>query len=124
VIECESLQLPLLGDDSIAAMHCIGLARTPREACGILLAYPHASYGRIIELPNHKTGEGEYELHTADITHKLTPIELERLSPIAIWHTHPSGFVGPSVDDLRNKVAGIPYLVISMAPQGPIATWF
>jgi proteasome lid subunit RPN8/RPN11 len=96
----------------------------PREACGVLLAYPHASFKRVIELPNHSTAESEYEVHTGDILEKLTPIELERLSPIAIWHTHPSGFIGPSADDLRTKVAGIPYLVISMTAAGPVATWF
>lgn len=36
---------------------------------------------------------------------------------VIVWHTHPSGFVGPSRGDMQNRVEGLKYLVVSL-PDG------
>jgi proteasome lid subunit RPN8/RPN11 len=34
-----------------------------------------------------------------------------------IWHTHPSGNVGPSRGDLLHKLGDLSYLVVSINPE-------
>jgi proteasome lid subunit RPN8/RPN11 len=34
-----------------------------------------------------------------------------------VWHTHPSGNIGPSKGDMDSKIQGFQYLVVTM-PSG------
>lgn len=36
---------------------------------------------------------------------------------IVLWHTHPSGSVGPSRGDLDHKLGDLTYLVVSLNPE-------
>jgi proteasome lid subunit RPN8/RPN11 len=36
---------------------------------------------------------------------------------LVIWHTHPSGNVGPSRGDLLHKLGDLSYLVVSINPE-------
>lgn len=78
----------------------------------------------IKELPNRTLeGEGSYRVEAADI--RLVLDGLEEVEDVAVWHTHPSGFVGPSEGDMKNRPdPNIFMLVVALTDQGPIATWF
>jgi proteasome lid subunit RPN8/RPN11 len=47
----------------------------------------------------------------------LTSVDDQQKESMVIWHTHPSGNVGPSRGDLDHKLAGLSYLVISIHPE-------
>jgi proteasome lid subunit RPN8/RPN11 len=106
----------------------IGRNRAPNEACGILLPPPGDTYRfrshhrQVIELPNRSLSPRDsYEILGTDIVQEL--IEwLENVEPsdhdnMVIWHTHPSGSVGPSRGDLDHKIGDFTYLVVSIDPS-------
>jgi proteasome lid subunit RPN8/RPN11 len=125
----DSLRLPKLVGDSLAAIGRIGRARSPREACGLLLPHPDALDRVVIELPNRSlTPDFEYEFKAEDAA-----IELEAghrdgwhlIDEVAIWHTHPAGLIGPSDQDVARKIPGVHYLVVALDEDGSnIPTWF
>lgn len=63
----------------------------------------------------------EYELHGNDILleleHWFASVSQADRDNIVIWHTHPSGNVGPSRGDLTHKLDGLSYLVVSINPE-------
>lgn len=106
----------------------LGRDRAPVEACGLLLDIPRrkadGSVSAIVELPNRSMdGIGTYHIEPRDI--RLALENLEEVEDVAIWHTHPSGFIGPSKGDMQNRPdSGIYMVVVALTDDGPIATWF
>jgi proteasome lid subunit RPN8/RPN11 len=106
----------------------LGKFRAPNEACGVLLDVswrkPNGSLSWIKELPNRSLdGEGTYRIDAGDI--RMVLGGLEDVEDVAIWHTHPSGYIGPSQGDLRNRPdSGIYMVVVALTDEGPVATWF
>lgn len=41
-----------------------------------------------------------------------------------VWHTHPSGLIGPSPTDMEWKVEGMEYLVVTVTEDGPVPARF
>lgn len=78
----------------------------------------------MIELPNRSLdGEGTYRVNPEDI--QLALENLEEVEDVAIWHTHPSGFIGPSKLDMENRPKPDIYMVvIALTDNGPVASWF
>lgn len=80
-----------------------GIAAYPFEACGVL-----TPDGRLIELPNKAQDPADgYELWLED----FEPYWEEG---VVIWHTHPSGFVGPSKGDMQTRLERVHYLVVTL----------
>lgn len=106
----------------------LGKLRAPREACGLLLDIPvsraDGSISYVKELPNRSLdAEGTYRIEASDI--RLCLENLEEVEDVAVWHTHPSGFIGPSKGDLDNRPEPNIYMVvIALTDNGPVATWF
>lgn len=105
----------------------LGLRRRPVEACGLLLDVPRRlADGRlsyIIELPNRSLAPASYRIEMDDVRVALE--DLEEVEDVAIWHTHPSGLIGPSQGDMQNRPSADTYMVvISITDADPIATWF
>jgi proteasome lid subunit RPN8/RPN11 len=106
----------------------LGKLRAPNEACGVLLdtawRKPNGSPSWVKELPNRSMdGAGTYRVDAEDI--RMVLEGLEEVEDVAIWHTHPSGHIGPSRGDMQNRPEpGIYMVVISLTDDGPIATWF
>jgi len=105
----------------------LGKLRAPNEACGILLDMPwkkaDGSISFVKELPNRALDEGRYRVDPDDI--RLVLEGLEEVEDVAVWHTHPSGLIGPSQRDMVNRPpADIWMLVVSLLPDGAVATWF
>ncbi len=106
----------------------LGKLRAPNEACGVLLDVawrkPNGSPSWVKELPNRSVaGEGTYRVDSGDI--RMVLEGLEEVEDVAIWHTHPSGLIGPSRGDMRNRPdSNIYMVVIALTDQGPVASWF
>lgn len=106
----------------------LGRLRHPNEACGLLLDMSwrkaNGSLSFIKELPNRSMdGEGTYRVNPEDIRMVLEGIE--EVEDVAIWHTHPSGLIGPSRGDMQNRPnPNIYMVVIALTDDGPIASWF
>jgi len=45
-------------------------------------------------------------------------------SCLTLWHSHPSGAVGPSRGDMQTKLPELRYMVIAMTDAGPVVTEF
>lgn len=109
----------------------IGRDRLPNEACGLILPPPGDAsrapgmHRQVIELPNRsQSPRDSYEIGHGDIqvaceTWINQPdVEQEDLDNLVVWHTHPSGHIGPSRGDLGSKAPGIAYLVITLMSDG------
>jgi proteasome lid subunit RPN8/RPN11 len=109
----------LVTEDHIDEIVVLGMERMPLEACGVI--FPD---GTLFELTNvSETPEDSYEIKVPDLRTLITQMQTRwgvdaQLKDIVIWHTHPSGFVGPSRDDIKTKVAPeARYLVVAL-PDG------
>jgi proteasome lid subunit RPN8/RPN11 len=95
----------------------IGMLRTPKEACGVVVPdLDRPANDWVVETTNWSTSpESSYEIDTSII--KQLVKDPECWSDVLVWHTHPSGMVGPSKGDMEHKAAGLRYLVVSL-PRG------
>lgn len=97
----------LLQPEALDRIVAIGRACNPREACGIVLLS-----GEVIIVPNKaKDPIDGYELHFEDVkewTEQLLSWEA------VVWHTHPSGLVGPSRRDMKSRIPELQYLVVTL----------
>lgn len=115
----------------IAQIADIGRQRAPHEACGLLLPTPVRGV-QVVELANHAVSSTDsFEMKGAEMLQALEMIFQgdvpESIIPgLTVWHTHPSGGVGPSRFDLRNKPANLSSLVVTLFDDGrpPLATRF
>jgi len=116
-----------LSETIVDDIYSIGLMRYPIEACGMLLPEP-LNGSQVIELPNRSLdGQSAYVIWPDDVevalgewAHSVDRIARESVS---VWHTHPSGLIGPSRLDMRRRIKGVSYLVVAMQ-QPPVPTWF
>lgn len=115
-------------DLALPEIEKLGNLRAPIEACGVLLDVawrkPDGNMSWVKELPNRSVdGPGTYRIDAADI--RMVLEGLEEVEDVAIWHTHPSGYIGPSQDDMRNRPdPNIYMVVIALTDDGPVASWF
>lgn len=120
--------LEILQTDALAEIYGLGILRAPAEACGLLLdtAWMRAdgSHSYVLEMPNRTLlTQGQYVMHAEDI--RLALAGHEEVEEVAVWHTHPSGFEGPSAGDLANRPhSDINMFVVALTDDGPVATWF
>lgn len=105
--------------------------KLPEEAVGLLWEQPGVGVG-VIALDNiSEDPEHSYAISTAEMI-RAFEVESGRdiLSAISegcsltLWHSHPSGQVGPSRGDMREKLEGLQYMVVSVTEQGLLATLF
>ena len=96
----------------------LGQAVEPLEACGII-----TPVGRVVQVPNvSPEPRRHYQLEAAGLVNAMreytervgVPLEQLQREHFIIWHTHPNGEVGPSKVDMRQKVAGFRYLVVTL----------
>lgn len=100
-----------------------GLANLPNEACGVAIEFP--SDYLVFELENESLEpENSTVLATTQIIATVPDDILTSISPeqMIIWHTHPSGGVGPSKLDMLNRAkdgvgAKVRYLTVAL-PHG------
>lgn len=125
-----TMRVPIiLTPDMLVEIGRIGELRKPNEACGVLLPIPMRN--RVVwEVPNRaEDGTDKFEMHSDDVVIMLEEWAADNAQHavwenIVLWHTHPSGSIGPSKADLENKIEKCGNLVVSLTDSGPVATWF
>jgi proteasome lid subunit RPN8/RPN11 len=96
-----------------------GIEGAPEEVCGILVNETQGV--RLIQLQNRAPDRTAGYLIDQE-TMRTLALKPKTWSHVAVWHTHPSGHVGPSEGDLAHKIHNITYVVISI-PTGEVR-WF
>lgn len=114
----------LLTEVVIEKLGLIAQRVRPVEAVGLVLPG-----GRIIELPNRSLNATEsFVTSGGDIRLALevAHIEMTELdwAETVLWHSHPGGGIGPSRVDMRNRVEGLRHLVITLAGDDVIPTFY
>lgn len=123
-------------EEAVAEARAFAAPRLPQEAVGLMLPLPHGG-AWVTELPNSSDepedtatlasgaileGVERWFDHLAaeNLPVPPKPGEVE----IVVWHTHPSGHVGPSRVDMqqRRNYPAIACLVIPM-PDGPVTRY-
>lgn len=116
-----SLQPPWVSPEIVDQVLRYGRAGAPHETCGVI-----TPDSMVIELPNTSPSPTDaFVITSEDLVNALeayvirsgvNPEGLTR-EHFIIWHTHPGGIVGPSAGDLREKLPGFQYLVVTL-PNG------
>lgn len=116
-----SMTRPWVSPEIVDRVLRYGRAEEPREACGIIT--PDSV---VVKLPNSsESPTNSYVISTEDLVNALQeyvdrvgahPADLPT-DAFIVWHTHPSGQVGPSKGDMQTKIGNFQYLVITM-PNG------
>lgn len=112
----------LVTEEVVEAIQVIGDKRAPDEACGIVFAD-----NRVLEVENESSLDHTCNFHFGDLRSVIRQIRAAGITGFMfdgaylIWHTHPAGSVGPSLEDLRARVKGVDYLVVALTENGPVA---
>lgn len=96
-----------------------GIEAAPEEICGILVNETEGV--RLVQLQNRAEDRTDGYVIDAE-TMRTLALKPKTWAHVAVWHTHPSGLVGPSQRDLSHKIHNITYVVISI-PSGEVR-WF
>jgi proteasome lid subunit RPN8/RPN11 len=102
----------------------LGKQALPNEACGVVIEYPCGHF-KVYELLNESdTPTTASVLSTTELLATVPEDIIAAIRPedMVIWHTHPSGAIGPSKKDMMCRPsdpigARIPHLVVAM-PNG------
>lgn len=115
------LPLPWVSPEIVDQILLVGKAEDPCEACGVI-----TPDSMVVQLTNSSSSpHTSYVLSSEDLVNALdafvgrTGIPWTDLTQehFIIWHTHPGGNIGPSRGDLRDRIEGFQYVVISL-PHG------
>ena len=108
--------------EAVPRMVEAGMEALPYEACGLLM-----TDGQICFLTNEAESEGQYMVSGAQLEKAISALfgvespDIDLLEDLVIWHTHPSGFVGPSKGDLESRrqpiLNDLAHLVVAL-PNG------
>lgn len=116
-------QRPWLSPEVLDQIRLVAEAEGTNEACGVV-----TPDSMVVKLPNASPSPTmSYEIRSVDLVEAVctyadrSGVEIEGLdrSFFIIWHTHPSGFVGPSRRDMQTRLPGFQYAVISL-PGGEV----
>lgn len=92
------------------------------EACGILVKTPNEPDGALVHLDNiAEDPTRSYEIDSGELVKALDRVGVGlkvRSEDLIIWHTHPSGLIGPSEGDMRRRIHEFTYMVVAL-PNGP-----
>lgn len=117
-----------LPDDALSEIAVLGRRAKPKETCGVLLPSPWK--GRwVVEIENtSSTPHDSFEFTTKELREALAEWfdEAKGQNPfdLVLWHTHPSGGVGPSRVDVQAKIKGVTHLVVALTNDGPVPSFY
>lgn len=116
-----SIRIPWVSPEIIDQVLRYGRAEDPNEACGIV-----TPDSEVTLLPNTSTSPTDsFVISSEDLVNAIeryvrrTGVNPELLNRehFIIWHTHPGGVVGPSAGDLRERIEGFQYLVVTLPTE-------
>lgn len=114
------MMLLIDGEGSALELHKVADEAAPGEAVGLLTAD-----GRVIPLTNHASEPGSnFEVTKEDILSAIRMHEVEDLTGLTLWHSHPNGGVGPSRIDMQQRLPFCDHLVVTLTETGVVFTWY
>lgn len=111
----------LVTDRMVAQIERLGIDRKPEEVCGLVFAD-----SRVLELLNETEEDRSCNWSFGPMNSVVRQIREAGIadfmfeSAYLVWHTHPGGLIGPSSEDLRYRVKGVDYLVVTLTDAGPV----
>ena len=114
----------ILEEKLLSQLRDIALSRLPQEAVGLIL--PN---GAVVELENFSDyPDTSFAIKSKSLSSAVMdngwPLTALTLEQTTIWHSHPGGNIGPSTRDLRAKVPPFSFLVLTLAEEELIPTWY
>jgi len=111
------MKVPFSIDIIVPKIIELGMAKLPYEACGVVIPDLDEPPDRWVrELCNRsKDPLNSYVIDPQTVADIL--VNPEVWEDVLIWHTHPSGHVGPSRDDMKQRDPRLKYLVVAL-PRG------
>lgn len=103
-----------------AAVRLAALSAWPCEAVGFIWRPPGMPEA-VIPLQNtSEAPENSYAIEVEEAARAFTDFTGRDIVDVAegdllLWHSHPSGFVGPSQGDLAEKLPGLRYMVVVLS---------
>lgn len=113
--------IPWVSPEIVDQVLRFGRAEAPLEACGVV-----TPDSRVRQLPNSSPSpHSAFEITSEDLVNAIeTYVETSGVNPadlirehFIIWHTHPGGVIGPSAGDMRERLPGFQYVVVTL-PNG------
>lgn len=110
----------LIKNDTRKELEQLAREASPYEAVGII-----SHDGSVYPLPNrHKEPQSAFELHKQDLIELIEYHPELVLTELTLWHSHPSGGVGPSRVDMQNKTPIRYHLVVTLLKDGIELTFY
>lgn len=97
-------------------------ARSPREACGLLLG-PEAGATRLVEVRNLAAESARFEVHPGEWRAALDEARARGERAWAAWHSHPDGAAVPGFLDSATQWKELPVLVVAPAGRPRLRAW-
>lgn len=111
-----------------AAIRLAALSASPQEAVGFIWRRPGQAEA-VIPLRNESEDpENSYAIDVRAAARAFTDFTGHDIVDVAeddllLWHSHPSGFVGPSQGDLAEKLPGLRYMVVVLSHTSEDVTY-
>lgn len=110
--------MEILTQQTLNQLKTLILDKSPHEAVGLL-----TTAGLVIELPNRSSNpQTTFEIHKSDIIASLEGVE--PIENLTLWHSHPGGGIGPSRQDLQQRVEYFNHLVLAIVDGELVLTWY
>jgi proteasome lid subunit RPN8/RPN11 len=111
------MKVPFSIDVIVPKIIEIGMQRMPNEACGIVVPDLGLVPDQWVhELANRSQDPlNSYKIDPTTVAGLL--VDPEVWEDVLVWHTHPSGHVGPSEGDMKQRDPRLKYLVVAL-PRG------
>lgn len=113
---------PMILADAIDQIVEVGVEASPLEACGLI-----CPDGTVFFLTNECDDESSYRISGAQLEAAfLQPDGVCSLGygveDVVLWHTHPSGYVGPSEADIesRRQLPEMMHMVVALPDGGAV----
>lgn len=110
------MKLPFSIDTIIPRILEIGMKRLPNEACGLVVPdFDKPVDDWVIELNNRSPDPLNSYVIDPEALGQIT-LDPEVWEDVLIWHTHPSGHIGPSKRDVETMIPQLKrrYLVVAL----------
>lgn len=105
---------------AIEALASYARENSPNEAVGII-----DGVGKVFLLTNlSKSPHNGFEVSKNEILNLFTTGQAQWPELSTLWHSHPSGLVGPSRIDMKQKTVFKYHLVITLLEDGEELTWY
>jgi proteasome lid subunit RPN8/RPN11 len=97
----------------------LGLVEAPHEACGVVIPDFNAPPDSWVHAMKNRSSNPLNSFNIDPQTVRSILLDRDTFGKdvwddVLVWHTHPGGLVGPSDGDMKTRIAGLKYLVVTL----------